>query len=265
MKSSYLHGFIPEEQQRLIDQAGLLTPLIYPRIDFSGCKQILEIGCGVGAQTAKLLELFPEAHLTCVDYSSSQLDKARENLSFAEGRVTFLQQDATQLELPQKYDGVYICWVLEHISEPVRVLESLKPYLAEGAKIWVTEVFNSTFFYTPRGKNLDHYYATYNAYQRSCGGNPDVGAELGNFFIHAGYTEVQLFPGGIHLDKKDGEFLQSFLDFWKKLMRSGSAGMLEAGLIKQGDIQAMEHDLDQIYLSDNPVFYYRFVQAFATA
>ncbi len=263
MGQKYLHGFIPEEQQRLIDQAGFLTPLIYPRIDFSGCKRILEIGCGVGAQTAKLLELFPEAHITCIDHSELQLAKAKENLKFAGERVTFFQQDATKLDLPEKYDAVYICWVLEHIPEPVEVLTSMKSFLKEGAKIWITEVFNATFYFHPKGKALESYYVKYGEFQKSLGGDPDVGAKLGNLLEHAGYNSIQLYPGGFHLDKSDENQLLAFLDFWKELMRSGSEEMLKASVISIEDISLMEKDLDLIAKDENPIFYYRFVQAFA--
>lgn len=262
--AKYLHGFIPEEQQRLIQQAGFLTPLIYPRIDFNGCKKILEIGCGVGAQTAKLLELFPEAHITCVDNSSAQLEKAKDNLMFAGNRVDFILQDATSFDLPEKYDAVYICWVLEHIAEPLRVFSSLKPFLQAGVKIWITEVFNSTFYYTPRGVHLDSYYEKYNKFQVSCGGNPDIGANLGNLLFQSGYDQIELFPGGFHLDSKDPDYLYDFLQFWKELMKSGSKGMLDAGFISEEEIRLMEVDLDAIYKDENPVFYYRFVQASAT-
>ncbi|WP_332911995.1 hypothetical protein [Algoriphagus boritolerans] len=42
----YLHGFTSEEQQRLVDQAGFLAPLIYPTVNFAGCRKLLEIGSG---------------------------------------------------------------------------------------------------------------------------------------------------------------------------------------------------------------------------
>lgn len=60
----YLHGFNSEEQQRLMDQAGFLAPLIYPTVDFSACEHLLEIGSGVGAQTRVLLGLYPKLRIT---------------------------------------------------------------------------------------------------------------------------------------------------------------------------------------------------------
>ena len=262
--SAYLHGFIPEEQQRLIDQAGILGSLIYPAIDFSGCKNLLEIGSGVGAQTAVLLELFPDLHITCVDYSESQLEMSRKNLEQYYTRVSFICQDAKQLELPGKYDSVFICWALEHISEPVQVLKGMKKYLLPGAKIRITEVFNSSFFFFPVLPGLEQYYNAYNEFQVSLGGDPDVGAKLGNMLKEAGNTGIELSHGGFHLDQTNPDDLSKILTYWKELMKSGANAMIQAGVISKKEVISMENDLDQIAKDENAVFFYQFVQAKAT-
>ncbi|MEP0714205.1 MAG: class I SAM-dependent methyltransferase, partial [Algoriphagus sp.] len=244
--TAYLHGFIPEEQQRLIDQAGVLESLIYPRIDFSGCKKLLEIGSGVGAQTATLLRLFPDLEITCVDYSQSQLDRARQNLAFAGERVTFICQDATDLKLEGEFDSVFICWALEHIPNAHRVLEGIKPYLLPKAKLWITEVFNSSFYFNPQLPGLTYYYSRYNAFQVALGGNPDIGANLGNLLQRAGYQRIELFHGGFHLDQRNAEELQKITQYWKGLMKSASSGMMEEGLINHAEVLTMEKDLDTI-------------------
>jgi ubiquinone/menaquinone biosynthesis C-methylase UbiE len=158
----YLHGFNSQEQQRLMDQAGFLAPLIYPTVDFSGCKKLLEIGSGVGAQTRVLLGLFPQLQITSVDFSSAQLDKAKENLRDFESRITFVNQDAERLLLHDKFDSAFICWALEHITSPIAALQQLRTHLLPGSKIHITEVFNSTFYCYPKSPAMDYYYQKYN-------------------------------------------------------------------------------------------------------
>lgn len=262
--AAYLHGFIPEEQQRLIDQAGVLGSLIYPRIDFAGCKKLLEIGSGVGAQTETLLRLFPELQITCVDYSESQLERAKQNLAYAGDRVKFICQDATCLDLGEQFDSVFICWALEHITDTSRVLKGIKPYLLPNAKLWFTEVFNSSFYFNPPLPALTRYYQQYNALQVSLGGDPDIGANLGNLLLRSGYKHVELFHGGFHLDQRNSDSLKEITQYWKGLMKSASQGMIDAGLISEGDILAMEKDLNSIAEDENAVFFYHFVQVSAT-
>jgi ubiquinone/menaquinone biosynthesis C-methylase UbiE len=264
MAEAYLHGFIPEEQQRLLDQANFLESKIYPRIDFTGCKNLLEIGSGVGAQTQMLLKLWPELRITCVDYSEAQIEQAKKNLAFAGDRVKFFCQDARKLDLGDQFDSVFICWALEHIPDPTKVLELTTQLLLPGAKIWITEVFNSSFYFAPELPNLKLYYERYNQLQRAHGGDPDVGAQLGNMLFKAGYKEIALFHGDFHLDQSKSEDLKKMLSFWKILMKSGSSGLLDAGLINEAEIQAMEEDLNIIATSEKAVFFYQFVQTFAT-
>jgi len=260
----YLHGYNTDEQQRLIDQAGFLAPLIYPSVDFTGCKKLLEIGSGVGAQTAVLLGLFPELKITSVDFSEAQLAKAAENLKDFSERVTLVRQDAQKLQLEEKFDSAFICWALEHIPDPLAVMKRLRAHLVPGAKIHITEVFNSTFYYRPLAPALGHYYQIYNEQQIRFGGNPDVGGQLGNLLAQGGFREIRLSRSGFHLDQSQPEELKRFIEFWKILMKSGAPGMLESGAIAQTDIDAMESDLDRILADENAIFFYQFVQAKAT-
>lgn len=262
--SQYLHGYNTDEQQRLIDQAGFLAPLIYPSVDFTGRKKLLEIGSGVGAQTAVLLGLFPDLQITSVDFSEAQLAMAGENLKDFADRVTLVHQDAQELLLEEKFDSAFICWALEHIPDPLAAMKRLREHLLPGAKVHITEVFNSTFYYRPAAPALERYYKSYNQQQIDFGGNPDVGAQLGNLLAHAGFKEIVLSRSGFHLDQSQPDELRRFVEFWKILMKSGAPSLLDSGSISQTDIDAMESDLDQLVADENAVFFYQFVQAKAT-
>ncbi|WP_296700094.1 class I SAM-dependent methyltransferase [Algoriphagus sp.] len=259
--TSYIHGYVPEEQERLLEQAGLLGPLIYPRIDFDGCKNILEIGSGVGAQTQVLLSLFPEIEITCVDAEPRQIEKAKNNLQSYESRLSFHVQDARNLDLANKFDGAFLCWVLEHIPNSQLVLEKLNEHLEPGAKVWITEVFNSSFYFQPPLEGLSNYYDKYNNFHRSLKGDPDVGAKLGNMLSQAGFKEIELFKGGFHLSQHDSESLKKITTYWKGLMKSGAAAMLEVGWITKEEVDAMEKDIETIASDENAIFSYQFVQA----
>jgi len=211
-----------------------------------------------------LLKLWPELTITCIDYSEVQIEQAKMNLEFAGDRVRFFRQDARELDLDDQFDAVFICWALEHIPDPARVLKLITKFLLPGVKVWITEVFNSSFYFAPELPNMKLYYERYNQLQRAHGGDPDVGAQLGNMLFKAGYKEIALFHGDFHLDQSKSEELNKMLVFWKLLMKSGSSGLLEAGLINEAEIQAMEEDLTSIAASEKAVFFYQFVQTFAT-
>ncbi|SFO07527.1 Methyltransferase domain-containing protein [Algoriphagus ornithinivorans] len=258
----YIHGYLTEEQERLMSQAGILTPLIYPFIDLKNRKNVLEIGSGVGAQSQVILSLYSDLDLTCVEIEKSQIEKAQINLSgFSDRKINFVNQDAAELNFGEKFDAGFICWVLEHVEEPKKVLRSVYEHLHPEGVIYLTEVFNSSFYFLPKLPGLERYYNAYNAYQIQSGGDPDIGVKLGNLLHEVGFGEIELQRGGFHLDQSRPEELKRMTAYWKELMKSAAKPMLDTDLISENDVREMESDLEAIAKDSNSVFFYQFVQA----
>ena len=184
---AYLHGFSPVEQARLMKQARLAESTIFSRIDYTGVRRVLEVGSGVGAQTEILLRRFPDIHVTCVDLNSLQLEAARRNLAqmpWCRERYELHQADATNLPFePRTFDAAFLCWVLEHVPSPQRVLNEVRRVLAPGSPVYVTEVMNSSFLLHPYSPNVWRYWMAFNDFQYDNGGDPFVGAKLGNLLL----------------------------------------------------------------------------------
>lgn len=266
--SKYIHGYLESEQERLLNQALVIEKPIYDFIDFSTNKKLLEIGSGVGAQTEILLRKFPNLQITGVEYEDRQITKAEENmkkLGYEAPQIEFINQDARELSLPRKYDAAFICWVLEHISDPIRVLQSMKGCLEPQAKVVITEVFNATFYTYPLIPAIMDYWKVYNDYQVNIGGDPYVGARLGNLLEEAGYSDISLRSGGFHLDSRNCDDKKTVFIYWKNLMSSGAPLLLEEGLITVSQINAMQKAMDELSERKDAIFYYTFIQATAFA
>ena len=105
----YLHGFSISEQDRLRRQARFAEQTIYQNVNFSETKNVLEVGCGVGAQSEILLRRFPNISLTGIDLSAKQLasaQKSLEKLSYADKRFTLKQMNAENLNMSDLSDCV---------------------------------------------------------------------------------------------------------------------------------------------------------------
>ncbi|EIM73692.1 methyltransferase [Nitritalea halalkaliphila LW7] len=199
----YIHGYLSEEQERLREQAAVIEGPIYDTLDLSGVQRLLEIGSGVGAQTEILLRRFPQLHITGLEYEPSQIAKAnlnREAFGMPADQVQFVQGDAHAIPLQGGFDGAFICWVLEHVHNPLQVLKETWKQLLPGGKVWVTEVFNATFYTYPHQPAVMHYWQAYNTFQREIGGDPDVGVKLGGLLQKAGFQQITLRDDGFHLD-----------------------------------------------------------------
>jgi MerR family regulatory protein/Methyltransferase domain len=83
MFDRYVHGYRTAENARLHDQAGTLSELLHGDTGFPAGSAVLEVGCGVGAQTVTVAERSPGAILTAIDLSAESLAAARRRTADA--------------------------------------------------------------------------------------------------------------------------------------------------------------------------------------
>jgi ubiquinone/menaquinone biosynthesis C-methylase UbiE len=261
----YVHGFALEEQDRLYRQARFLEYKVHDQLPFRRSRQLLEIGCGVGAQTEILLRHFPEIHVTGIDASESNLATARErlgSLGWAAGRYELQRMDATRLDFDvDHYDAAFLCWILEHVGNPLQVLAETRRVLRPGSPVVVTEVQNATFFIDPYSPSTLTYWRAFNDRQIALGGDPFVGAKLGNLLQTIGFQDITTKVRTFHLDNRHGGERREFIAYWTELLLSGSKGLLESGLVSEATVEGMKEELAVVAHDPNAVFFYSFVQA----
>lgn len=261
----YLHGFSSTEQARLVKQARLAEATVFHDIDFSGAQRVLEVGSGVGAQTEILLRRFPGLHVSCVDLNQAQLDAARANLGrmpWLDGRYALRQADATDLPFePRSFDGGFLCWVLEHVPSPARVLSEVRRVLAPGAPVYLTEVMNSSFLLDPYSPNVWRYWMAFNDFQIESGGDPFVGAKLGNLLLAGGFRDVQTQVKVFHFDNREPARRKTMIAFWEELLLSAADQLLAAGKVTDDTVQGVRREMQQVQNDPHAVFFYAFIQA----
>ncbi|MDO9045932.1 MAG: class I SAM-dependent methyltransferase [Methanobacteriaceae archaeon] len=117
----YVHGYSKRESERLEDQADTLSEILHHDTFFPTGSKVLEAGCGVGAQTAIIAKNSPDASITSIDISKESLNAAK-NLIEKEGIKNVQLKQADIMELPfekESFDHIFICFVLEHLLDPV--------------------------------------------------------------------------------------------------------------------------------------------------
>ncbi|MBB3187513.1 class I SAM-dependent methyltransferase [Microbacter margulisiae] len=80
---------------------------------------LLDIGCGAGNYTLKMLSKLPDLNCTLVDLSAPMLERALERVSGAtSGQVNTIQGDIREVDLPDNtYDIVLAGAVLHHLRD----------------------------------------------------------------------------------------------------------------------------------------------------
>lgn len=262
---AYLHGYTPLEAARLRAQARHLAPWVFSGRPLAGCQSILEVGSGVGGQTALLAETYPDAKITAIERETTSHESAlawlADHPAYSE-RITSLCADALQIpdELG-RHDGAFICWVLEHADAPLELLKNIRFFLQPNARVLVHEVFGQSFFVAPQmPPAVEEYYAAYVEGQRRLGGHPDIGVELGQLLHLAGYHEIHTSALLIQLDDRTPEKRIEIFDYMGPLLRSAEPELLNLGLVKPGLAEQVEVDLRRAGRTQGTVFHYTIIR-----
>ena len=241
MKKAYVHGYDHRENIRLQDQASTLVELLHSDTSYPAGSRVLEAGCGVGAQTVTLAKNSPDALITSVDISETSLIEARKKAAAAGvTNVYFEKADIFNLPfVPEFFDHIFVCFVLEHLSRPVQALNALKEYLREGGTITVIEGDHGSVYFHPDSEAAHKAIQCQIELQRRAGGNAMIGRELYPLLSQAGFKSVHVSPRMVYVDSSKPELVEGFT---KKTFTAMTEGVRESAL-KAGIIEP--HDFDQ--------------------
>jgi len=264
----YLHGYSKDEQDRLYKQARFLEGTVYSSVDFSKQNQILEVGCGVGAQTAILLERFPHLKIQGIDASDKQIARAKNFFKKHpdRGRVKLDVGDALHLPYADNsFDGAFICWFLEHVQRPIEILRETRRTLKPGSVIFCSEVLNATLYLHPYSPATLQYWFAFNDHQWTLGGDPFVGAKLANYLLDAGFQNVTTEIKTLFYDNRAPKRRAEVIEYWTSLLLSGAPGLLEAGKTTVETVETMQRELAHLKTDPDAAFFYSWIQAKAQA
>lgn len=105
---------------------------VLERLPLHGNETVLDVGCGTGRLTEKLVERLPHGRAVGVDQSGNMLQTARERLAVRfGGRVAFARADAAALPFASAGDAIFSTatfhWVLDHERLFASLFRALKP------------------------------------------------------------------------------------------------------------------------------------------
>lgn len=225
---------------------------------------VLEAGCGVGAKTVTLASRNPRARFVCTDISTESLAKAKENNL---GNVTFQQADIFAMPFSAAtFDHVFVCHVLEHLTNPVGTLRKLRPLLKPGGTITVIEGDHGSAYWHPETPASQIVWQCLIRAQARLGGDSLIGRRLFPLLTEAGFTGVRVSPRVVYCDASRQDWVDGFVRKTIIAMVEGvKTQSLELGLT---DEQTWRHGIDDLnQVADQPdgTFNYTFFKAVAYA
>jgi hypothetical protein len=147
------------------------------------------------------------------------------------------------------------------VSDPELVLSEVRRVLRPGATVIATEVQNATFFLDPYSPQTLHYWMAFNDTQLELGGDPFVGAKLGNLLLAGGYGDIRTEVKTFHFDNRTPADRTEFLGYWTELLLSGAPELAKAGKVSAAVVAGMQRELERVARDPDAVFWYSFVQA----
>ncbi|MEH2051632.1 class I SAM-dependent methyltransferase [Nostoc sp.] len=138
-------------------------------------RTILDIGCGAG-DTGKLIRsIYPETHITGITCSEAEYREAIQKLDYC--ICIDVERDVLPSFTDKQFDVLSFIHVLEHLVDPIGVIQKLLPYLKIGGKVIIAlpnianwryrlQIALGKFEYTDGGvmdKTHLHFYTFYSA------------------------------------------------------------------------------------------------------
>jgi len=263
MNKEYVHGYGDRENIRLQDQASTLVELLHVDTSYPAGSRVLEAGCGVGAQTVTLAKNSPDAAIMSVDISGVSVNEARKRVADAGvTNVQFQQADIFNLPFgPDAFDHIFVCFVLEHLPQPVEALLALKNHLRKDGTITVIEGDHGSVYFYPDSEAAHKAIDCQVELQRRAGGNAMIGRELYPLLCRAGFGSVTVSPRMVYVDASKPDLVEGFT---RKTFTAMTEGVREpaikAGLIEQSLFDRGIRDLYRTTEADG-VFCYTFFKA----
>lgn len=108
-------------------------------------RNILDVGCGAGNNTLKLLQLKNPLNCDLIDLSKPMLDRALQRIrAVNSGKIRSFHEDFRTADLPENhYDIIIAAAVLHHLRDDVdweATFRKLYNITAPGGSVWITDL-----------------------------------------------------------------------------------------------------------------------------
>ncbi|MEM1219265.1 MAG: methyltransferase [Bacteroidota bacterium] len=236
----YVHGYSQREAQRLQDQAATVAEYLHYDSIWEGGTHILEVGCGVGAQTEIIATQNPTCQFTSIDISGESIVRAKKRLQ-ERGIENVQLEELDVYELPKRsvsYDHIFVCFLLEHLTNPQEVLAVLYRVLKPGGTITVIEGDHGSTFFYPDDPYARKLVRSQVALQERRGGDANIGRRLYPLLTSAKFNRVQVSPRQIYVDRSRGALVQGFIeDTFTAMIAGMGTAMIAEGLVTKEELE----------------------------
>jgi ubiquinone/menaquinone biosynthesis C-methylase UbiE len=200
---THMTGGVSGEIDRLEAQAALTSEkelFLVRALGVDSDANILEVGAGSGAFTARLLAMYPDAAISALDPDPALLAEARRRLG---ATVEFIEGTCEAIPLPDRsLDVVIARFVFQHLADPVAAAREIRRVLRPGGRVVVIDFDGELWgMCTPYNQELAPLHARVFMAQADRGGDRYIGRRLAAIIKDAGFDQPQLHSYAVSSDE----------------------------------------------------------------
>lgn len=189
--SGYTMGY-SEEFLRMLHRRSAQSHAAYLLPHLQPGMRLLDFGCGPGTISVGLAKAVEPGELHGIDLEESQILMARAAAGAGgHANATFHVGDVTTLPFEDdSFDVAHCHAVLMHVPDTQAVLAEVKRVLKPGGMIASREMIGASSFMTP-DFGTGEAWSTFVRLIAANGGHPEMGKELKNALLQAGFADVR--------------------------------------------------------------------------
>ncbi len=109
---------------------------VLERLNLRGDEAVLELGCGSGRDTERLLQALPHGRVVAVDGSHQMLEQLRARLGDGDGRLRVLHRDLRQpFDLDDTFDAAMSVATFHWLPDHQHIFDELAQVLRPGGRL----------------------------------------------------------------------------------------------------------------------------------
>lgn len=239
---SYIHGESTEEQGRLKKLNVITNEDFLAFLGDLSEKKVCEVGSGLGVLTNEIATKYSDVSITGMEICHANYEVSLQN-NKDNANVVLMEGDFLENRFEdQSFDITFCRYVLEHVSNPQKVVDEMVRITKKGGMIICQENdLHNGLIYPP----VDNYHELRQLFarlQQDLGCDPYVGRKLYSYFCDKGLTKVDFsMKSEIHT-QEDPQFPMWIFNL-RELLNGVKEEFISRYQIEESLFEQVYHDL----------------------
>lgn len=187
----YIHGTEHTEQTRLAVLNKMTNKSFLDFLILEEKDRVLEIGSGLGILTEEVAKKIPKGKVTGLEKLEAQLEKCTVKIP----NLTFVKGDAQEMPFEDSsFDVVYCRHILEHVNNPLKVLNEVSRVLVRKGRLFIQENNILAIEMYPDCPHFKKAWQKFALLQYELGGDALIGKKLYSLVKKSGFRKIELSP-----------------------------------------------------------------------